>query len=201
MDNNTNYSNLTFHPYRISMTLFLAGLTMLFLALTGSYIYSRFQNHLPPLNVPWLFVFNTFILIGSSWTLMMAKRAYENDNTSAYKQSLINTILLSVVFMVSQYLAWKLMMEANITMQSSNASGYLYAISIIHFLHLVAGLPFLFLFYWKAKQRMKEPVSVLIYFSDPEKLLKLKLLTLYWHFLDILWVYLVLFFWVNSLIK
>ena len=97
MDNNTNYSNLTFHPYRISMTLFLAGLTMLFLALTGSYIYSRFQNHLPPLNVPWLFVFNTFILIGSSWTLMMAKRAYENDNTSAYKQSLINTILLECV--------------------------------------------------------------------------------------------------------
>ena len=201
MDNNTNYSNLAFHPYRIMMTLFLAGLTMLFLALSGSYVYSRVQNHLPPLNVPWLFVFNTFILVGSSWTMMMAKRAYENDNTSAYKKSLMNTILLSFVFMVSQYLAWQMMMAANITLQTSNASGYLYAISIIHLLHVVAGLPFLLLFYWKAQKRMIEPVSVLIYFSDPEKLLKLRLLTLYWHFLDILWIYLVVFFWINSLVK
>ena len=48
---------------------------------------------------------------------------------------------------------------------------------------------------------MKEPVSVLVYFSDPEKRLKLRLLTIYWHFLDGLWIYLVLFFWVNYLFR
>jgi cytochrome c oxidase subunit 3 len=51
-----------------------------------------------------------------------------------------------------------------------------------------------------AYKRMKEPVSVLIYFSDPAKKRKLNLLTTYWHFLDALWIYLVLFFLINSLI-
>jgi len=66
---------------------------------------------------------------------------------------------------------------------------------------LLFGIPFLAWFYWMAKKKMVEPVSVLVYFSDPEKKLRLRLLTIYWHFLDGLWIYLVLFFWINYLIK
>jgi cytochrome c oxidase subunit 3 len=77
---------------------------------------------------------------------------------------------------------------------------YLYAISGLHFAHVVAGLPFLLLFIITAYRRMKEPVSVLIYFSDPNKLMRLELLTIYWHFLDILWLVLVGFFIVNKFI-
>ena len=47
---------------------------------------------------------------------------------------------------------------------------------------------------------MREPVSVLIYFSDPEKRLKLRMLTMYWHFMDALWIYLVVFLLINRLL-
>ena len=47
---------------------------------------------------------------------------------------------------------------------------------------------------------MKEPVTVLVYFSDPEKRLRLRLLTIYWHFLDGLWIFLVLFLLANYFI-
>jgi cytochrome c oxidase subunit 3 len=47
---------------------------------------------------------------------------------------------------------------------------------------------------------MKEPVSVLVYFSDPDKKMKLEMLSTYWHFLDGLWVFLVLFFLVNMML-
>jgi len=45
------------------------------------------------------------------------------------------------------------------------------------------------------------PVSVLVYFSDPAKQLNLRLLTVYWHFLDALWIYLVIFFGISYFIK
>jgi cytochrome c oxidase subunit 3 len=63
--------------------------------------------------------------------------------------------------------------------------------------HVIAGLPFLVMFYRTACKRMVDPVTVLVYFSDPEKRLKLRLLTVYWHFLDGLWIYLVLFLGIN----
>ncbi len=195
------YQSMIFHPYNILMCLLLAGLSIIFIALSVSYVYSRTQNHLPPIRIPLLFVFNTLILIASSYTLVGAKRAYEADETSLYKQMLGFTFLLSIVFMLMQGVAWYQLFQDNIAISTSNASGYIYAISILHFFHVVAGLPFLGGFLWVAYKRMKEPVSVLVYFSDPEKKLKLRLLTLYWHFLDILWVYLVLFFAINYWIR
>jgi cytochrome c oxidase subunit 3 len=195
------YNNLNFHPYNIMMVLLLTGLTMLFLALSAAYLYSRLHHGLPAIRVPYLFVFNTLWLASSSYTLKLAKKSYLDDDTKGYQLYLGFTVLLSVVFMLSQLFAWQQMMEANQTIGSTNLTGYVWAISILHLLHVLGGIPFLAIFYFVAKKRLKEPISVLVYFSDPLKRLKLKLLTMYWHFLDILWIYLVLFFFINHLIR
>lgn len=71
---------------------------------------------------------------------------------------------------------------------------------VTHLVHVIAGLPFLIAFYHTARKRMVDPVTVLLYFSDPEKRLKLRLLTIYWHFLDFLWLYLVVFLAINYFI-
>lgn len=195
------YRNLTFHPLNIIMSLILIGLSMLFLALSVAYVYSRVQNKVPPIHLPYLFLINTLILVGSSFTLIRAQKAYEEDDTSAYKLNLGFTLLLSILFMVAQCFAWYQMVEENNSISSSNSAGYIWAISILHLIHVLGGIPFLAIFYYVAIKRMKEPVSVLVYFSDPLKKLKLKLLTKYWHFLDLLWIYLVLFFYVNYFIS
>jgi len=78
-------------------------------------------------------------------------------------------------------------------------AAYLYLISAIHLAHVIAGIPFLGYFIYNAIKKMVSPVSVLVYFSDEDKKRGLDLLTLYWHFLDGLWIYLVLFFLVNYL--
>lgn len=193
------HDNFAFHPYNVYLTLLLFSLTILFLALTASFVYTRVQSELPPLKLPVLFLFNTLILIGSSYTMMMAKRKYLEDDTKGYQNALWYTIELSVLFMVLQGIAWYQLFSQQIYVHSDNSSGYLYVISILHFLHVIAGLPFLGMFLYKAIKYMKEPVSVLVYFSDPEKRLKLRLLTLYWHFLDIMWIYLILFFFIIQL--
>jgi cytochrome c oxidase subunit 3 len=154
----------------------------------------------PAVKTPWLFVFNTGILLLSSWTMVKAKSAYLNDETENYQGLLLKTIILSLVFIVMQGIAWAWLFHNNVLLASSTTTSFLYVISFVHLLHVVAGLPFLYLFYRTAKKRMVDPVTVLVYFSDPEKRLKLRLLTIYWHFLDILWIYLVLFFAINALI-
>ena len=189
-----------FHPNNVMLSILLFGLSILFLALTAAYIYTRITMGVPPVQIPFLFIVNTFILLGSSWTMIRAKQCYLMDNTQGYQQNLKFTIRLSLLFMVMQTIAWWWLFQKNIRLDnSSTAVQYLYVISFAHLAHVIAGLPFLIMFYRTAKKRMVDPVTVLVYFSDPEKRLKLRLLTVYWHFLDGLWIYLVLFFGINYL--
>ncbi len=192
--------NLTFHPNRIYLTLLLFSLSILFLALTGAYLYNRFQAGLPPLRLPVIFLFNTFVLLGGSWAMSRAKTAYRDDDTVGYQRMLLATLIASLLFMALQCVGWYQLFSQDRFINSDNSAGYLYVISALHFAHVIAGLPFLIGFLIVAYRRMKEPVSVLVYFSDPQKRLKLQLLTLYWHFLDGLWIYLVLFFFANQLL-
>ena len=195
------YKSLIFHPYNIMLTLLLMGVSALFLALSGSYIYTRVQNpEIPPIKLPVVFFINTLVLLASSYTIVLANKAYREDKTQLYKSCLVYTFILSLIFLVSQIFAWKLLLQ-EISINDQVTGSYLYIISFVHFLHVIAGLPFLFMFYLTARKKMKKPVSVLVYFSDPEKQLKLRLLTRYWHFLDALWIYLVIFLGVSYLIS
>lgn len=190
-----------FHPGNVMLAILLFGLSALFLALTAAYLYTRVTMNVPSVRVPFLFVFNTAILLASSWTMIRAKRCYIDDDTTGYQQNLKYTIWLSFTFMVMQTVAWWWLFRNNVRIDNSPTTmQYLYVISFTHLAHVVAGLPFLVMFYRTAKKRMVDPVTVLVYFSDPEKRLKLRLLTIYWHFLDGLWIYLVLFFAINYLI-
>jgi cytochrome c oxidase subunit 3 len=192
--------NFAFHPKNVYLTLLLVSLTILFLTLSGAFIYTRVQSELPPLKLPLLFLVNTAILLASSYTMILAKRAYLADDTKRYISMLGYTMGLSFFFLGMQCIAWYLLFEQQIFITTDNSAGYLYVSSGLHFLHVIGGIPFLGTFLYKANKYMKEPVSVLVYFSDPAKRLNLRLLTLYWHFLDGLWIYLVLFFFVNQLI-
>ena len=194
-----DYRNIRFHPYNIMLILLLAGLSMIFVAVSGAYLYTRYTSGAVPINIPTIFLFNTWILIGSSLTMRRAKHHYENDSTLGYQQMLLATLVLSLLFMGLQFVGWGHLLRDNPNLTVSNMAAYIYAVSVLHFIHIVGGIPFLFIFTYVAYLRMKEPVSVFVYFSDPLKRLKLRLLTLYWHFLDILWVYIVLFFYLNYL--
>jgi cytochrome c oxidase subunit 3 len=189
------------HPQYIILTLVLAGVTALFLGFTFSYLYNRIQQGVPPVALPTLFYYNSILLLLSSGGLWYAKKVYLADDTPRYKMALAVTLVLSILFLAAQILAWMQLDMNQIAVNHSTMASYLYLISGLHFLHVVAGIPFLAYFLFIAHKKMRSPVSVLIYFSDPDKKRKLNLLNIYWHFLDALWIYLVLFFLINYLIK
>ncbi len=184
----------------LMLALFAIG--GLFLATCIAFIYNRVEQGVEPIRIPWLFACNTLILLASSWMMVAAKRAYLSDDTKAYQNALLFSMGLTLLFLVMQVIAWNQLFSQDIFLNpANNGANYLYLLSGLHFAHVVVGLPFLFLFYRAAVVQMKEPITVLVYFSDPEKRLKLRLLSIYWHFLDALWIFLVLFLLVNSLIK
>ncbi len=183
---------LRFHPKNIMVTFIIAGMTMLFGALCVAYLYSRVQYKIPPIQTPLLFIFNTLFLVVGSWSLNRAKQYFYNDQTDLYKKMLWICLVVTLLFIGFQYIAWKQLFVENIKVSSVNAS-YIYALSGLHALHVLGGLPFLIVFTFKTLSRLKDPISVLVYFSDPMKRLNLKTLTLYWNFVDILWIFLVVF--------
>ena len=192
--------SLAFHPYNVLLTLLLGGICALFLAFSGAYVYTLVQQDVPPIALPLLFLFNTAILLLSSASMNWAKKSYLMDHTKNYQKALLYTIILSLIFLAAQFIAWNMLFQQKIFFAHSTLASYVYVISGLHFAHVIAGLPFLAVFLYVARTKMKEPVSVLVYFSDPEKRLKLNLLTKYWHFLDLLWIYLIVFFYVNYFI-
>jgi len=192
--------NYLIHPNYIALGLLLMGLTSLFVGFSFSYIYLRVQSGSAPLALPPLFIINAIVLIIASYILHKAMQYYHEDRTEKYKQSLGLTLVLTILFLMSQIYAWKQLLTSGILVNHSNMASFLYIISGVHFAHVIAGIPFLAIFYYTAVKKMVEPVSVLVYFTDPVKRRRLKMLTTYWHFLDALWIYLVVFFLVNSLI-
>ena len=198
--NNRDQRNFLVHPYYIMMGLLLLGVTALFVGFTGAYLYNRVQSGIDPIQLPNLFYINTLLLLASSWTIVKTKRSYLSDHTDKYKLYLGITLILTIGFLVSQIIAYIQLQDQELFASNSTMSAYMYLIAGVHFAHVIAGIPFLALFLWTAQKKMKSPITVLLYFADPDKKRKLDLLNIYWHFLDALWVFLIGFFLVNYLI-
>lgn len=188
------------HPQYIIITLVIAGISALFLGFSGAYLYNRIQQGIPPIQIPPLFLYNSLLIAATSIVLIYAQRMYEKDETIRFRTSVWAALALTLAFLGMQVLAWNQLREANTFLTSSTMASYVYLISGLHFLHLVGGIPFLLVFLYNMHLRMRDPVTVLMYFADPDRKRTLHLLAIYWHFLDGLWIYLVLFFLVNYLI-
>jgi len=119
------------------------------------------------------------------------------DDERAYSIGLLVTMLLGIAFAAFQIVAWSELFNSGISMQSNVAGAYLYVISGLHFLHIIAGIIVLSIFWLKAKERQDNPVKELLFDTDPVAKLKVKCLALYWHFVDGLWLYLYAFFLLN----
>lgn len=185
---------------KILLFLLLFSLSILFIAFAIGYVFTRNQNSANGVYLPPLFIINSILLFISSLTINKANRAYREDDTPAYQKALSITMGLTIVFMGAQVIAWLYYKDTLFGEDIGNGVNYLYAISGLHFAHILGGLPFLAIFLYNAYNKMREPMTVLLYFSDPIKRMRLQLLTIYWHFLDGLWLFLVAFFLLNMLL-
>ncbi len=172
------------------MLLFaLLSITMTFAGLTSAYLVSKGRpDWLVDFQLPNLFFYSTFIIILSSFTIQVSYY-YLKTNQSKNKVItwLLTTFLLGLIFCFLQFYSFKSLIEMGYFFagaQSTITTSFIYVLTFLHGLHLLAGLVVLI---------------VLIHNTIKNKYmvnkLGFELGTYFWHFLDILWVYLFLFFY------
>lgn len=164
----------------------ILSIVMLFAGLTSAYVVRADNGNWLIFNLPNAFYLSTAVIVTSSITLFFALQMARKNNKKGMVLGLLATFILGLAFAYLQYAGWGELYSKNIVFggKSANASGsFLYLITFLHLLHLFAGL-----------------ISVLVTLKNAikgkynaENMLGLELCSIYWHFLDILWVYLFLF--------
>lgn len=186
-------------PARVFMYLGLSSISVLFLGFTGSFVYSHFQFHTPGFKLPYIFHANTVIILLSSFTLQQSMTALKRDDSVRYRNAMGLTLGLGTLFLVFQYMGWKELLHNGISLTGTQSASYLYLVSGLHAFHVLGGIGGLAFCFGTAVWRINKPVADLMFITDPEKKLRIGILATYWHFVDVLWLYLYAFFMVMLL--
>ena len=172
------------HNGKLGIWLFLASEVMLFGALFSAYIILRTGSVEWPrgeLNI-WLGMANTFILIGSSVTMVLAWASLKLRNWAKHRLYLMLTAGLAVVFLINKYFEYSEHLTKGEGPWHSTFFGIYFTLTGLHGLHIIGG------------------VIVMLYFLGPGAKLwernpdqfanRIEITGLYWHFVDLVWIFL-----------
>lgn len=179
-------------PFAFMLYLAIIGSGLLFLFLMLVFITKEVRNQDIPVKIPGVFWVSTLIILLSSFTLQGANKAFREERFRSYRLNISITLLAGILFIVLQGLGWRIMLLAGITMSNNTAGMFIYVLSGLHILHTLGGLIALASANRDAFQRM-EYIDSYVYSVNPPNQLKIKLISIYWHFIDILWIILFLF--------
>jgi len=164
----------------ISLIMSFAGLTSAFI------VSSSREDWLQDFQLPGAFTISTIIIVLSSATMLFAVKSMRLDNRKGTTIGLIFTLILGVAFVISQFLGYEEIISQGyyFTGEASNITmTYIYLISALHIAHVSAGLiSLIVVIYNHFKQRY-----------NSKEMLGLELASTFWHFVDVLWIYLFFF--------
>lgn len=165
----------------------IISLIMSFMGWTSAFIVSSSrEDWLHDFKLPNAFIVSTVLIIISSFTFILAKRALRASNRQMTNVWLLTTLFLGVAFIYNQFIGFQEIIDLgyNFTGPTSNVTmSYIYLIAMVHILHVVAGMVcLLVVIYNHFKQKY-----------NPTNMLGFELAATFWHFIDILWIYLFLF--------
>ncbi len=172
---------------KMMMYFGIASLIMSFGGLTSAFIVSSSRpDWLVDFKMPTAFIISLFVILVSSITLLAARQGLKNGNRSLTTSMLLLTFALGIYFVINQFNGFSeiIAMGYNFTGPTSNVTmSYIYLIAMVHIAHVVVGLICLFVvIYNHFKQKY-----------TAEKMTGFEVAAIFWHFVDILWVYLFLF--------
>jgi cytochrome c oxidase subunit 3 len=173
--------------YKLLLVFAILSMTMMFAGLTSAYIVSKSRaDWKTTIQMPNAFIISTILIILCSLTFHFAYKAISKNNRKLTTQLLFSTLLLSVLFIIFQFKGFEQLIEQGyyFTGSQSNISAtFIYVITGLHILHLLGGvISLLIIIYNHFKQKY-----------NSSQTLGIELGAMYWHFLDLLWVYLFLF--------
>jgi cytochrome c oxidase subunit III len=185
----STYSQNKIHPLKMTLWVAIGAIIMMFAAFTSAFIVRRAAGNWYEFKLPELFFLNTVVIVLSSLTLHLSYTSFKKGQERMYKGMLIATFVLGLLFVVLQYLGWQAMYDMGATLTVNPSSAFIVLISGTHAAHVLGGIAALAMALIHA--------FYLPYKPTPRRQLRFELVVQYWHFVDILWVYLVFFFALN----
>jgi len=168
---------------KLGMWLFLSSEVMLFGAFISSYIVlhmgsPNFGMPDPELLGRPLATLNTFILISSSFTMVMALASIQEGKIKKFATFMSLTSLLGLIFLVIKFFEYSHKIHLGITISSSLFGSFYYTLTGLHGLHIIGGLIFnTYVLIMGLKGRY-----------SPDNFARVEYAGLYWHFVDLVWV-------------
>jgi cytochrome c oxidase subunit 3 len=175
------------HPYKFTMWVAIGSIIMMFAGLTSAYIVKRSQAGWVMIDIPLAFWFSTLVILVSSVTVQLAVRSSRERDMPGYRRWMVATAVLGTVFLILQTKGFMDLRAQDIRLvgAGSNAShSFLLAIAGLHGLHVLGGVAALLVIAWRVVRSRTRTYS-----SVPAEVI-----STYWHFVDVLWIYLILFF-------
>ena len=165
----------------ISMVMFFAGLT-------SAYVVSMKREDWITFDLPQAFYISTILIVLSSVTLLVSRSFLKKDNLKMSLIFLLTTLVLGLGFVWYQYIGFNELKSAGLYFtgpESTVSTSFIIGITFMHVLHLLAGVIVLLVVIYN---HFKKKYSS----SD---MLGFELGAIFWHFVDILWIYLFFFFY------
>ena len=178
-------------PASTGIWVVLASITMTFAAFTSALIVRQGSaldwRHL---TLPNILYVNTLVLFASSFALEMARRRIRviagglKADSGDPSRWLYTALSLGLLFVVGQYIAWAQLRAQGLYLATNPNSSFFYVLTAVHAVHVLGGLGGLL--------RVIRKMS-----NSTLRKSTLDATTYYWHFMDGLWVYLLVLLWVK----
>ncbi len=124
----------------------------------------------------WIGAFNTFVLLSSSLSAVLAHQAAEQGNGPKAAKLLYVTMGGALTFVIVKSLEWTMEISHGFTITSSTFWSFYYTAAGLHALHVIAGAIIMAFVAATAKKNLE--------------LHRVELIGIYWHFVDIIWIFL-----------
>jgi cytochrome c oxidase subunit III len=176
--------NKKIHPHKFTLWVGIGSIIMMFAGLTSAYIVKREQPGWTSYVTPIAFYYSTTIMLISSLTIFLAGKSFLERRMVRYKKLVVATIVLGLVFILLQWLGFRHLWVTGTTFHGSGAGQFLYIIAGLHAVHVIGGIIALLTLYIRARNTRIRSYNMV----------PVDVVSTYWHFVDLLWIYLFIFF-------
>ncbi len=186
------------HPQKFALWIGMGAIAMFFAALTSALLIKRgdfrvWQNF----RLPSVFMYSTLVIVLTSVTMQLSLMSYRKAKFAAFRWLLVLSFALATLFLGLQLAGWSILKQMGLPLAGNLSGSFIYLITSMHGVHILGGLVVTLIFIVFAIRSRKDPIYELRDIINPKRQLNLELLVSYWHFVDIIWVYLYFFLILN----
>ena len=177
-------------PRLLMLYIGLLGIGVLFAGLVAMYVLTRLQNGDTPSGhaFPRYFSLSTIVLLVSSLVLGQATRLYRADDLPTLARCLGAVLLLASIFCGLQLAGWHELTQQGVLFRDKPSGTYIYFISGVHIAHIVGGMLYLLALLLRTRHAAHDGVRTLVFIRNPYHRRQLQAVTVYWHFVDVIWL-------------